>query len=91
VERREWTARVPLSPQRANSPSVLPVVLAADGQGWRAELKVLGTWPAVAAPATVSPALEAALQANAANRASPAPPAASGSLLAALLGALVGG
>ena len=58
----EWTARVPLSPQRANSPSVLPVVLAADGQGWRAELKVLGTWPAVAAPATVSPALEAALR-----------------------------
>ena len=87
----EWTARVPLSPQRANSPSVLPVVLAADGQGWRAELKVLGTWPAVAAPATVSPALEAALQANAANRAPPAPPAASGSWLAALLGALVGG
>jgi thiol:disulfide interchange protein DsbD len=87
----EWTARVPLSPQRANSPSVLPVVLAADGQGWRAELKVLGTWPAVAAPATVSPALEAALKANAGNAATPAAPAATGSWLAALLGALVGG
>jgi hypothetical protein len=42
------------------------VVLAADGEAYRAELKVLGTWPTVAAAATVSPALEAALKANAA-------------------------
>ena len=30
-----WTAQVPLSPQRANSPAVMPMVLASGGQGWR--------------------------------------------------------
>ena len=86
-----WTASLPLSAQRSNSPSVLPVVLVADGQGWRAELKVLGTWPPVAAPVGVSPALEAALKANAAI--APSAPASGPSigLLAALLGALLGG
>jgi thiol:disulfide interchange protein DsbD len=84
-----WTARVPLSAQRSASPSVMPVVLGHGGEGWRAELKVVGSWPATAAPATVSPALEQALRENAA-----APPAAGGAaigLAAALLGALVGG
>ncbi|MGE3349371.1 MAG: protein-disulfide reductase DsbD family protein [Ramlibacter sp.] len=87
----EWTASVPLSAQRSNSPSVMPVVLATTGdsgrEAWRAEIKVLGNWPPVAAAATVSPALEAALRANA------APPAAGPSLtlLAAVLGALLGG
>ncbi|QNP47669.1 protein-disulfide reductase DsbD family protein [Diaphorobacter aerolatus] len=60
-----WTARVPLSRQRSESPSPMPIVVASDGQGWRAELPVDGGWPATAAPATVSPALEAALKANA--------------------------
>ncbi len=86
-----WTAEVPLAAQRSNSPDPMPVVLAADGQGYRAELKVLGTWPTVAAAATVSPALEAALKANAAGvpvSTSSAPPL---TLLAALLGALLGG
>ena len=86
----EWTARVPLSPQRTSSPGVMPVVLADGGQGWRAELKVVGGWPATAPAATVSPALEQALRANAA-----ATPAAGGTaslgLAAALLGALLGG
>ena len=82
-----WTARVPLSPQRSNSPGVMPVVLAADGQGWRAELKVVGEWPKVAPPATVSPALAAALEANAAAPAA-TPPL---TFMAALLGALLGG
>ena len=82
-----WTARVPLAAQRSASPSVMPVVLAEGGQGWRTELKVLGTWPqAAVTPAAVSPALEAALRNNAA-----APPAASLTLAAALLGALLGG
>ncbi|MDB5871424.1 MAG: thiol:disulfide reductase (thiol:disulfide interchange protein)-like protein [Ramlibacter sp.] len=84
-----WTARVPLSAQRSGSPSVMPVVLVADGQGWRAELKVLGTWPAVAAAAGVSPALEAALRGNSGG--SPPPSAPSLTLAAALLGALLGG
>src|SRR5690606_28517602 len=68
-----WKASVPLSPQRSASPGVMPVVLAADGQGWRTELKVVGAWPPTAAPATVSPALEEALRANAAGAAAPAP------------------
>jgi len=77
-----WSAQVPLSQQRANSPSVMPVVLAADGLGYRAELKVLGNWPKVSADSTGAPAptLPAA-----------APTPASLSLLAALLGALLGG
>ncbi len=82
-----WTASVPLSAQRSNSPSVMPFVLASGAQAYRAELKVLGTWPTVAAAATVSPALDAALKANAA-QASSAP---SLTLAAALLGALIGG
>lgn len=89
-----WTAEVPLAAQRSNSPDPLPVVLAADGQGYRAELKVLGAWPTVAAVATVSPALEAALKANAAGagtapQASPSVPPLT--LMAALFGALLGG
>jgi thiol:disulfide interchange protein DsbD len=82
----------------------MPVVLAVqDGghgarEGYRAELKVLGTWPAATSMAAVSPALEAALKANAANAAPaagmavPAPNGASALTLgAALLGALLGG
>jgi thiol:disulfide interchange protein DsbD len=88
-----WTAEVPLAAQRSNSPDPMPVVLAADGQGYRAELKVLGTWPTVAAAATVSPALEAALKANAAAAPPPATTTAApaATLVAALLGALLGG
>ena len=75
-----WSAQVPLSAERSNSPSVMPVVLAADGQGYRAELKVLGDWPKVSSKAVGAP--------------EPVPLAAapaSLSLLAALLGALLGG
>jgi thiol:disulfide interchange protein len=83
-----WTARVPLSPQRSQGPNVLPVVLAAGTQAFRTEVKVEGAWPAVAAAANVSPALEAALRSSA----SAAPPATpSITLAAALLGALLGG
>ncbi|WP_111881218.1 protein-disulfide reductase DsbD family protein [Paracidovorax anthurii] len=93
-----WTARVPLSPQRSESPVPLPVVLARDGRGWLAELPVEGGWPRSAATAAaVSPALEAALRANAQQAATPPPapapatPVSAGMLAAALLGALVGG
>lgn len=89
----QWTARVPLSPQRSASPGVMPVVLAADGQGWRAELKVVGNWPAAAAPAAISPALEEALRQNAARAGTPPSSSTSNSITftAALLGALLGG
>jgi thiol:disulfide interchange protein len=92
-----WTARVPLSAQRAASPAVMPVVLAQGKQGWRTEAKVVGQWPAAAggaAAASLSPALQAALRGGAGNTGTGAPltPAApSLSLVAALLGALLGG
>jgi thiol:disulfide interchange protein DsbD len=89
-----WTADLPVSPDRAESPSTLPLVLTAAGQGWRAEAPVSGTWPALAPVAGISPALEAALQANA-QSAQAAPPAAAavpaGVFVLALLGALAGG
>jgi thiol:disulfide interchange protein DsbD len=75
-----WSAKVPLSAERSNSPSVMPVVLAAEGQGYRAELKVLGDWP------------KASSKAGGVPEPVPLPAApASLSLLAALLGALLGG
>lgn len=98
-----WTARIPLAEQRSNSPSTLPVVLAermerADANtarpGYRTELPIAGAWPAAAAMASVSPALEAALKANAANANQPGAGgggASSITLAAALLGALLGG
>jgi len=87
-----WTARVPLSPQRSASPGVMPIVLADGAQGWRVEAKVVGEWPAVAAAATVSPALEAALRSNAAGQpAGGAVPAGAIGFGLALLFALAGG
>lgn len=100
-----WTATIPLADQRSASPTVMPVVVAladADRQAgqpiaWRAESPVTGNWPTTAAPrAEVSPALQAALTANAANAANAARPAelpapSSTTFMAALLGALIGG
>jgi thiol:disulfide interchange protein len=90
-----WTARVPLSAQRAHSPNVLPIVLAVGNQGWRTQAKVSGEWPAVAAPTSVAPALQAALRnatgagGNGSSVSTPATPSLT--LIAALLGALLGG
>jgi thiol:disulfide interchange protein DsbD len=99
-----WTASIPLADQRSASPSTLPLVVAlapADRQAgqpvaWRAESPVSGTWPTAAPRAEVSPALQAALAANAAGTTGAPPPAtdpapSSTTFLAALLGALVGG
>ena len=90
-----WTAQIPLSAQRSASPQTVPLVLAFGNQGWRAELKVLGSWPVVAAAAGVSPELEAALKANAEATQQPTPAPAAGqdieTLLIALAGALLGG
>jgi thiol:disulfide interchange protein DsbD len=90
-----WTATIPLADQRSASPTTMPVVVAlADADrrpgapiAWRAEAPVSGTWPATPAPVQVSPALKAALEANAAV---PLPPPVGG-FIAALLGALLGG
>ncbi|MBT9505234.1 thioredoxin family protein [Rhodoferax sp.] len=90
-----WTARLPLSPQRSQSPALMPLVLAADvggqRQGYLAQAQVVGTWPGVAAAEGVSPALAAALKANASAATAPARPAAALALWAAVLGALLGG
>ena len=88
-----WTAQLPLSAQRTESPSRMPLVVAYNDVAYRIEAPVRGDWPAAAPVAVVSPALEAALKANVPARG--AAPAPSGkpplSLLAALLGALLGG
>ena len=87
-----WTAQVPLSGQRSESPARMAVVVASGDAAWRIDTPVLGAWPAVAAPATLSPALEAALKANAALGAAPTGASVQPiGLLAALLGALLGG
>lgn len=90
-----WTATLPLADQRSASPEVMPVVVAlaeADrkpGQpvAWRTEAAVSGSWPATPTVAHVTPALQAALDSNAA---APAPQP-TGTLVAALIGAFLGG
>jgi len=95
-----WTASVPLSEQRSQSPSLMPLVLAAEVNGQRlgflAQATVLGGWPQVAGTTGnnqpgVSPALAAALKANAGPGPAQASPAVSLGLWAAVLGALLGG
>lgn len=90
-----WTANLPVSPGRAESPAMMPLVLVAGDQGWRAEAPVHGEWPPLAQAAVVSPALEEALRANAAAQAAPLLSSPTdvpiGTFLLALLGALVGG
>ena len=82
-----WSARVPLDPQRTDSPMAMPVVLTTPGQpaGLLVQVVVTTPWPALAAPAVAS--TEAAVQPPAA--ATPPPHALSLGL--ALLAALAGG
>ena len=87
-----WTAELPVSGHRTESPVNMPLVVAYNDAAYRIEAPVKGDWPAVAAMAVVSPALEAALKANASATAAPQPARSSSfGLLAALLGALLGG
>jgi thiol:disulfide interchange protein DsbD len=87
-----WTAQIPLSGQRTESPSVMPVVVALDKAAYRIEAPVKGDWPKVIAAAQVPPALEAALKANASNGAAPIQaPGTALTFWAALLGAFLGG
>ncbi len=101
-EGERWTASVPLSPHRSESPTSVPLVVALanppgegpGSPGVRLEAPVQGAWPAAAPlPAATAPeALVAALQENAARAAGV--PDKSGppiTLWAALLGALIGG
>ena len=96
-----WSASVPLSPQRSDSPTSVPLVVALanppgegpGSPGVRLEAPVQGAWPAAAPlPAAVPDALTAALAQNAARTVGA--PANSGppiTLWAALIGALLGG
>ena len=90
-----WTAQVPLSAHRSESPQRMPVVLAlAEGKtspAWRIQLPVKGDWPSLAVPIAVPAALEAALKANAAAALTAPSSAPALTWLAALLGALLGG
>ena len=89
-----WTASLPLSPQRTESPTLLPVVVAAGNTAVRIEAPVAGTWPSAAPVVKVPAALEAALKANAAAGAAPVQAGSSSTPItfwAALLGALIGG
>ena len=95
-----WTAQIPLSAQRSESPSVIPVVVAlADtptGNGaYRIEAPVTGEWPKLVAAAQTPPELDAALKANATSGAAPIQAGGAEStpltFWAALLGAFIGG
>ncbi|MBY0466987.1 MAG: protein-disulfide reductase, partial [Burkholderiales bacterium] len=68
-----WTARLPLSALRTDSPSAMTLVLAhnqhlrpeeAPQAGVSLTLTVDGTWPAANAPTAINPALAEALNAN---------------------------
>ena len=85
-----WSALLPLSPQRFEAPTHLGFVLNAGAQSIRTHIQVSGPWPAAAAPATVSPALQAALSANAA-KANPVQSSDGMTWLWALGAAFIGG
>ena len=86
-----WTARVPLSAHRSNSPGLMPLVLVsgkgAERAGYRVEAQVLGEWPTTAPQVANTPGLSEALPVSPALAA----PTNTLSLWAALLGALLGG
>ncbi len=88
-----WTAQVPVSDERSESPSALSWVIAQGPEtspqapALEVTSPVQGTWPALAPAAAVSPALAKALQDNAQTTA----PSGTGSLALALLGAFIGG
>jgi thiol:disulfide interchange protein DsbD len=94
-----WTADLPLSPDRADAPAGLPLVLAAGEpghtQGWRVQAQVDGAWlPAVqtAPRVAVLPTLPPALPADAVGVAPGAPASVPWRVfLLALAGAFVGG
>jgi thiol:disulfide interchange protein/DsbC/DsbD-like thiol-disulfide interchange protein len=93
-----WTANVPLSPHRSQSPGVMPLLLVGEVNGQRlgyvTPAKVLGNWVDAAPTAGGSPEPVAlALQSNTSARPAISPTDAGGSLglWAALLGALLGG
>ena len=91
-----WKATVPLSAQRSASPALMPVVLALGAQALRAELKVQGAWPQIAAITPGAAPFQAGSGGNPARAATGGAFSGPGAgvpltLWAALLGALLGG
>ena len=82
-----WTAQIPLSAQRTDSPAAMPVVVALGEASYRIVAPVNGAWPTAAAAAP-----GAAINVNSASGAEfGQTPTPSLTLWAALVGALVGG
>jgi thiol:disulfide interchange protein DsbD len=95
-----WTAQIPVSEERGESPHTMRWVIAAGPESapkapaFEIETPVQGTWPPLsqAAPAEISPALAKALAENARAAEKPAASATTAlGLTLAILGALVGG
>jgi thiol:disulfide interchange protein/DsbC/DsbD-like thiol-disulfide interchange protein len=97
-----WTATVPVSPERGDSPQTMRWVVAVGSElsprapAYEITTPVLGSWPALAqaAPAEISPALAEALAENARNAQAPLPANQTTTTLGlalAILGALMGG
>lgn len=91
-----WTANIPLSALRANSPASVPWVLKVGDQSWYTVASVTGgvaSWPKVESTA-VSHALTAALESNKSTASDVASNSAAGSdvgMWASLVGAFLGG
>jgi len=87
-----WTASVPISPHRSDSPKALPLVLVADVAGERngfaTTAPITGSWPANPAPGQAEVAQP---QFNPALAPTPTAPAVPTSFWLALVGALLGG
>ena len=89
-----WVGRFTVSDQRTVTPALLPIVLRWGDNTIQLTTQVSGTWPPMAAPVGVSPALQTALDANRATTVA-APTTAGGwaalgvALAAAMLGGLI--
>ena len=88
----EWTAILPLNDMRSANPDKLPLVLSLGNTGLSMAPSVEGSWPALKAVNTLSPALQAALDAQILN-AKENPPERNhlGTLLLAVASAFLGG
>ena len=83
-----WTARIPLSGQRTESPETMPVVVAFGNTSYRLEVPVKGDWPkAVSGQAAITGAVPGSNNTAGSLQSD----AASITFWAALLGALLGG
>ncbi len=86
-----WQALIPYAPQRSTAPAELAWVLSLGNTHLRTLGPVTGAWPAVAQATSVTPALQAALDANARAAQAPSEPLErmAWMVLAAVLGGLI--